>query len=146
MNDIVSRTRWRSCFSNEKAIWSFSSSSSLKILSAWSTKVVSPHIPFSNQKHTCQNKNFLHIFISIVAVQLFLNRNNKVKLFSNRKIQCSSSQWKSKLKANSITQEVMRITWSTSQENAFSLHLRDTKETFFFQLSHQLHQPFINKK
>ena len=38
MNDIVSRTRWRSCFSRENATWSFSSSSSLKLLSAYNTK------------------------------------------------------------------------------------------------------------
>lgn len=38
MNAIVSRTRWRSCFSRENAAWSFSSSSSLKLFSAYNTK------------------------------------------------------------------------------------------------------------
>lgn len=64
--------------------------------------MVSPDIPFRDKEHTCQNKTFLLIFINIVAVQLFLNRNNK-KLFSNKKIQYNSSHWNLKLKANSIT-------------------------------------------
>lgn len=46
--------------------------------------MVSPDIPFRDKEHTYQNKTFLPIFINIVAVQLFLNRNNK-KLFSIKK-------------------------------------------------------------